>query len=128
MGRGFPTVSSTKQNRNMKISTETEIVGVDDFMPDIFWTLYFISAQGYNVKDNFLHQDNKSYIILEDNGKASIRKRTNHINIWYLFITDRVNNGDVSILWCPTGNIIGYYATKHFKVICSGSSETKSWE
>ena len=49
---------------------------------------------------------------MENNGKASIRKRTKHINIWYLFITDRVNNGDVSILWCPTGNIIGYYATK----------------
>ena len=81
-------------------------------MPDIFWTLYFISAQGYNVKDNFLHQDNKSYIILEDNGKASIRKRTNQINLWYSFITNRVNNGEVSVVWHPKGNMIGEYTTK----------------
>jgi hypothetical protein len=32
LGRGFPIVSSTKQKLNTKISTETEIVGADDFM------------------------------------------------------------------------------------------------
>ena len=45
LGRGFPIVSSTKQNLNMKISTEMEIVGIDDFMSDIIWTRYFIVAQ-----------------------------------------------------------------------------------
>jgi hypothetical protein len=35
LGRGFPIVSSTKQNINTRSSTETEIVGADDFMPAI---------------------------------------------------------------------------------------------
>ena len=73
-------------------------MGVDDFMPDIFWTRYFIAAQGYNVKDNLLHQGNKSSILLGDNGKASIRKSKKHINIRYFFINYRVKNGEVSVV------------------------------
>jgi hypothetical protein len=90
-GRGFPIVSSTKQKLNTRSSTETEIVGADDFMSEICWTRYFMKAQGYGVKDNVLFQDNKSSILLENNGKASSSKRTKHINIGYLFITDRVS-------------------------------------
>jgi hypothetical protein len=81
LGRGFPIVSSTKQKLNTRSSTETEIVGADEFMLEICWTLYFMKAQGYNVKDNILFQDNNSSIVLEKNGKASSRKRTKHINI-----------------------------------------------
>ena len=41
LGRGFPIVSSTKQRLNTRNSTETEMVGADDFMPEICWTRYF---------------------------------------------------------------------------------------
>jgi hypothetical protein len=112
LGRGFPIVSSTKQRLNTQSSTETEIVGTNDFMSAICWTRYFMKAQGYGVKDNVLFQNNKSSILLEKNGKASSSKRTKHINIRYLFITDRVSKGEVSVFWCPTGDMIGYYATK----------------
>ena len=112
MGRGFPLVSSTKQKLNTRSSTEAEIVGEDDFMPAICWTRYFLQAQGYDVVDNILFQDNKSAILLEKNGKASSSKRTKHINIRYFFITDRARNGEVSIDWCPTGEMVGDYMTK----------------
>jgi hypothetical protein len=107
-------VSSTKQKLNTRSSTETEIVGAgDDFMPAICWTRYFMEAQGYQVQDNVLFQDNKSAILLEKNGKASSSKRTKHINIRYFFITDRVKKkGDVSLVWCPTGDMIGNFVTK----------------
>jgi hypothetical protein len=87
-------------------------VGADDFMPEICWTRYFMKAQGYDVKDNILFQDNNSSIILEKNGKASSSKRTKHINIRYLFITYRVSKEEVSGVWCPTGDMIGDYTTK----------------
>jgi hypothetical protein len=90
LGRGFPRVSSTKQKLNTRSSTETDIVGADDFMTAIYWTCYFMKAQGYAAKDNVLFQDNKSSILLEMNGKASSIKRTKHINIRYFFITNRV--------------------------------------
>jgi hypothetical protein len=112
LGRGFPIVSSTKQKLNTRRSTESEIVGANDFMPAICWTRYFMEAQGYQVQDNILFQDNKSAILLEKNGKASSSKRTKHVNIRYFFITDRVDKGDVSLVWCPTGDMIGDFMTK----------------
>jgi hypothetical protein len=112
LGRGFPIVSSTKQKLNTRSSTDTEIVGADDFMPEICWTRYFMKAQGYGVKDNVLFQDNKSSILLEKNGKASSSKCTKHINIRYFFITERVSKEEVLVVWCPTGDTIGDYANK----------------
>jgi hypothetical protein len=78
LGRGFTIVSSTKQKLNARRSTEINIVGADDFMPEICLTHYFMEAQGYRVKDNILFQDNKTSILLEKNGKASSSKRTKH--------------------------------------------------
>jgi hypothetical protein len=112
MGLGFPIVGSTKQKINTRSSTEAELVGADDFMSVICWTRYFMKAQGYDVSDNILFQDNQSAILLEKNGKASSSKRTKHINIRYFFITDRVKNKEVSIVWCPTEDMTGDYATK----------------
>jgi hypothetical protein len=112
LGRGFPIASSTKQKLSTQSFTETEIVGADDFMPAIFWTRYFMKAKGYGFKDKVLFQDNKSSIILEKNGKASSRKHTKHINIWYFFIIDRAKKEEVSVVWCPTGDMIGDFATK----------------
>jgi hypothetical protein len=87
-------------------------VGADDFMPEICWTRYFMKAQGYDVKDNVLFQDNKSSILLEKNGKASSSKRSKHINIQHLCITCRLSNEEVLVVWCPMGDTIGDYATK----------------
>jgi len=56
-----------------------------------------MEAQGYEVHDNVLYQDNKSAMLLEKNGKASSTKCTKHINIQYFFITDHIANGDLSI-------------------------------
>jgi hypothetical protein len=89
MGRGFPIVGAKKQRINTRSSTETEIVGANNFMPSTSWTRLFMEAQGYKVKDNILFQDNKSSILLKKNGKASSSKRTKHINIQHCFIVNR---------------------------------------
>jgi hypothetical protein len=71
-----------------------------------------MEAQGYQVPDNILFQDNKSAIFLEKNGKASSSKCTKHVNIRYFFITNHVNKGNISLVWCPTGDMIGDFMTK----------------
>jgi hypothetical protein len=112
LGRGFTIVNSTKQKLNTRRYMKKEIVGTNRFMPAICWTRYFMKAQGYGIKDNVLFQDNKISIILEKNENASSRKHMKHINIKYFFITDRVSKKEVSVVWCPTGDMIGDYATK----------------
>ncbi len=112
MGRGFPIVCSTKQKINTRSSTESELVGVDDMMSSILWTRYFLKAQGYNVRDNVVFQDNQSSILLERNGKASSSKHTKHINVQYFFITDQISKGDVRVEWCPTKEMVADFMTK----------------
>jgi hypothetical protein len=112
MGRGFPIVSSTKQKLNTRSSTESELVGIDDCMPAILWTRYFLEAQGYGIRENIVYQDNMSAILLEKNGRASSSKRTKHINVRFYFVTDRINKGDMSVIWCPTGDMTGDFMTK----------------
>jgi hypothetical protein len=112
MGTGFPIVSSTKQKLNTRSSTETEIVGVDDCMPSVLWTWYFMVAQGYGIQENIVYQDNKSVILMERNSKASSSKHTTYINIRYYFVTDRISKKELTVEWCPNGDMIGDYMTK----------------
>jgi hypothetical protein len=81
IGGGFPIVCSTKQKLNTKSSTKSELGGVDNMMPTIVLSSYFEIAQGYGITQNLFLQVHKSYMLLENNGKASRGKRTWHINI-----------------------------------------------
>ncbi len=78
--------SSSKQNLNVKSSTETEIVGLFDKTSDILWTHNFLEAQGYTITANYVYQDNMSTLSLAENGHVSRSKCTNHIKAKYLFI------------------------------------------
>ena len=71
-----------------------------------------MEAQGYQVKDNVLFQDNKSAILLEKNGKALSNKHMKHVNIQYFFITDCIYKGDILLVWCLFRDMIGDFMTK----------------
>jgi hypothetical protein len=112
LGQGMPINTSTKQKINTRSSTETELVAADDFMPIILWTNYFLDAQGYGTDATILYQDNQSAILLERNGRKSSSKRTKHLNCRYYFITDRINSKELSVEYCPTGEMVGDFFTK----------------
>jgi hypothetical protein len=110
MSMGYST--STTQKINMKSSTEAELVAVSECMPQVLWTRYFLEAQGYDVRESIIYQDNMSAEVLEKNGRRSSGKRTRHINIRYFFVADRVKAGEVSIEHCPTDIMRGDFLTK----------------
>ncbi len=83
MERGCPIAVSTKQKLNTKSLTENKLVGVNNMMPIVLWTCYFLLEQGYGVIETLLLQDNKSSILLERSGRASSGKHTRHKNICY---------------------------------------------
>ena len=112
LGRGMQNSTSTKQKMNSRSSTETEIIAVDDLMPSILWTNYFLEHQGYGSKNSILFQDNQSAILLETNGRKSSGKRTKHINMRFYFITDRIRNNEVSVKYCPTQEMVADFFTK----------------
>jgi hypothetical protein len=112
LGMGVIYGTSKRQKLNTKSSTEAEVVGTDDVMPQVLWTLYFLESQGYKINDNVLYQDNKSSILLETNGRGSSGKRTRHMNVRYFFIADRVKSKEIRIEYCPTGIMVADYFTK----------------
>jgi hypothetical protein len=57
-------------------------------------------------------QDNQSAMLLEKNGRGSSSKRTRHINIRYFFITDRIAKDELTVEYCPTGDMVGDFFTK----------------
>lgn len=59
-----------------------------------------------------VYQDNKSAMLLEQNGRGSSGKRTRHVNIRYYFVADRVAKGELTVEYCPTEHMIGDFFTK----------------
>ena len=80
-GIGVVQSISQKQKLNMRSSTELELVGADDVAAPILWMKQFMEAQGYEIKKNILYQDNKSAILLEENGRKSSGKWTHALNV-----------------------------------------------
>ena len=110
MGQG--SVYSLKQMLVARSSTEAELIGVHDILPQILWTRNFLLAQGYPVQKNIVYQDNMSTILLENNGRKSSTKRTKHIEMQYFFIHDQVVQEKVVIQHCPTNHMHADFFTK----------------
>jgi hypothetical protein len=124
LGRGIVYGTSTCQRINTKSSTEAGLVAVNEVLPQILWTRYFLQAQGYEANDSVIYQDNQSAILLEKNGKSSSSKRTRHLNIRYFFVTDRLNAGEAKIEYCPTSKMVADFFTKPlqgttFRMFCN---------
>jgi hypothetical protein len=105
LGKGSVYSTSIRQKLTTKSSTEAELVGVDDVMPQVLWTRQFMEGQGYVIRDNIVYQDNTSAMLLEKNGQQSSTKRTRHLDIRYFFVTDRIKAKQLTVEYCPTGDM-----------------------
>ena len=111
-GHGSALSASRKQRLNCRSSTEAEVIAVDDFVGMVLWTNNFLADQGYDVKKNILHQDNRSAMLLEENGRSSAGKRSKHLNVRYFFIKDVVDSGMMEIVHAPTEEMVADFMTK----------------
>ena len=112
LGSGTVYSKSSKQRINTKSSTEAELIAASDMTNQILWTKYFLEEQGFKIEENYLYQDNQSAILMEKNGTLSSSQRTRHIKIRYFFIKDKIDDGDLQVVYCPTENMIGDFFSK----------------
>jgi hypothetical protein len=103
---------SSKQRLISRSSTESELIAVNDAMSKILWTRLFLQAQGYNMAETIIYQDNQSTMLLENNGKLSTGKKTKHIEIRFFFITDNIKKKHVRVEYCPTDKMVADFFTK----------------
>ena len=76
---------SRKQHVNTKSSTEEELVGVDEALPQILWARYSLEELRYTIKSNILYHNSQSAMIMETHVKTIHSKRTTHIKVRYFY-------------------------------------------
>jgi hypothetical protein len=111
-GRGAVMCKSAKQKLNTKSSTEAELVGASDYLPYPIWGKRFLKGQGYYLKENIFHQDNQSTMQFEKNGRKSCGPNSRHIDIRYFWIKDRLGLEDMTVVYCPTEQMLADFFTK----------------
>jgi len=111
LGKGTAYSASSKQKLNTKSSMEVELVAIDDSMGQILWSRHFLVVQGEHVPTTTIYQDNKSTILLAENGKTSSSKWTKHLNIRYFFVMDKIKKGEVKVMYCPMQEMLGDFFT-----------------
>jgi hypothetical protein len=122
LGQGALMSMSIKQKINTKSFTKAELVGVDDAMNFVEWIQLFVEQQikVINAKsvlnkigcETVIQQDNTSTIQLSNNGQASSTKRTRHINIRYFYVTSKIKDGSIRVIYHPTKQMVSDYLTK----------------
>ena len=111
-GTGTIMCRSSKQKLNTKSSTEAELVGASDYLPNTIWAMNFLRHQGHTVRDSFLHQDNQSAMKLAQNGRISAGQKSRHIHIRHFWITDRLRSDRIRLQYCPTDTMLADFLTK----------------
>jgi hypothetical protein len=112
LGGGAVSSYFRKIKLNTRSSTETKLVGADMYIPEILWSLLFMHSQGYDMEVIELCQDSKSTQLLIQKGRFFRGKKTKHIKAKFVFIKDRVDDGEVKIVHCPTKEMWADLRTK----------------
>jgi hypothetical protein len=112
MGKGATTSYSRKIKLNTRSSTETELYAADMFKPEMLWSLHFIQAQGYEAECVGLYQDNIRTQLLIKNSRMLSGKKTKHIKAKFFFIKDRIDDGEMKVIDCPTEQMWADVMTK----------------
>ena len=112
LGIGILYGKSSKQKLNTKSLTESELVGINDYVLYTIWFKNFIKAQGYTVDKNIIYQDNATAIKMERNGQNSSTGNSRHVSIRYFFVKDRVDKGEIDIKYCPTEKMVADFYIK----------------
>ena len=75
------------------------------------FSAYFLASQGYPMPQIIVNQDNISTIKLISNGNSN-SELTRHIQIGYYWVKDLIDRGLITVVYCPTENMIADFFTK----------------
>ena len=97
-----------KTKLNTVSSTKTDLVVISEKLPRFFWCQYFQVEQSPDclANEDIICQDNKSIMLLMNNGIYLAGKGSEYIHVQYFCITDWIKNKELKIIYCPTEELI----------------------
>jgi hypothetical protein len=87
------------------------LVVESDFASEAIYGTEFLLAQGEDVTPPIIHQDNMSTIAMIKNG-ISKSDKTRHMNVRFFWTKERVDNGEIQILYTSTDDMVADILTK----------------
>ena len=103
-------VRSSKQHLVAKDSTEAELIGLSDKMPDTIDMCEFLQFFGIKLPTPVIYQDNQSSMILI--GKTGKKHRNKYMLVRQELIKERIEKEDIRIEYCPTEVMLADIMTK----------------
>ena len=98
LGKRIVELKIDKAKCNTKLTCESELIGIADYMSVPIQIREFLEELGYNVEPATIYPDKQS---------------TRHIAMMrHFFAKDRVDNGEVEFVYCPTADIVADILTK----------------
>jgi hypothetical protein len=111
LGCGPSYARSSKQKTVSISSMESEVNGVSTELSEVLFDNDFLKFQGYNLGPALVAQDNQSGITVMTTGQSK-SGRSKHITLRYLFIKDRIENGEIELIYTPTDEMVADILTK----------------
>ena len=106
LGKGAIWSKSGRQKLNTKSSTEAEFVAVSDLCSQVLWTRL-------NKAIKWVQQYSTKTISPPSSlPRTESAERTRHIAIRFFWLKDRVDAGELAIVYCPTADMVADLLTK----------------
>jgi hypothetical protein len=102
--------ASKKQNSVALSTVEAEYIAAGHCCAQLLWMKQTLRDYSYKLSKVHLLCDNESAICMADNPMEHSRKK--HIDIWYHFLRDHQQRGDIKIAYVSTHNQLADIFTK----------------
>ena len=112
---GGPVSWKSRKREIVALSTaEAEYIALSSAAQETVWIRRLITELGNEPEEpTTLMEDNQSAIAMTKN--PQFHGRAKHIDICHHFIREKVNGGDIKLVYCPMSEIVADMLTKGLK-------------
>ena len=110
LGEAVVLAKSKKQKMVAKDSTEGELIGLTDRVDGVLRVDEFMREQGHKMELPVIYQDNQSTICLVTKGGGKYRNI--HLRVRQCRLKEKIDNGELLVIYKSTGNMIADVLTK----------------
>jgi hypothetical protein len=114
LGKNGPPVfcKSRKQKLVSRSSTESELIALNEGLPEVMWAKQFMEDLGFQQKVITVFEDNQSSIILANKNKGATITRTKHIQVRFFYVKQLIEQNHIKIEYLPTEEMVADILTK----------------